>query len=386
MSQSLPATPFDPEVPEVVPAFRELMRNALVQGVFENNLRLARTLSEWGGPYSEAEIVAHLQQVAFGEPAPALPYPDPSAPMRPGWRQVPPGSRVPLDHLEPSEREGWVRHVSEDLQAMAKDPKKTVESYINRPDTGAGHIVSGDTLLHMLGTVQENPVLGLAAFRYVETEALAGLTILASCLRDRAMDLAGSQPVLLMAGGQGSGKTTVAQYLMRAGWEGAIFDSPWVTERDIRTVRNRGHEAWIIYIDRDFEGAFISMIDRAADEGRMVNPCDMARTHAQVPSDLLRASALFRNQPRVSLWHIQNRNSDVRNVDILGGPLHREGKDAFSSIHHRKESRDRLAYEGAAQACLQEVQQALQSGQRNPYPVDLLVEIRQGLHPEVVQG
>jgi len=262
---------------------------------------------------------------------------------------------------------------------MAKDPKKTVESYISRPDTSAGHIVSGDTLLHMLSTVQENPILGLAAFRYVETEALAGLTILASCLHDRAMDLAGSQPVLLMAGGQGSGKTTVAQYLMRTGWEGAIFDSPWVTERDIRTVRNRGHEAWIIYVDRDFEGAFISMIDRAADEGRMVNPCDMARTHAQVPLDLLKAVVLFRNQPKVSLWHVQNRERDLLDLQTLGGPLHREGKDAFNSIRNRPEARDRQAYEDVAKASFEEVVEEIRDGMRNPYPIDLLEEIWRGL-------
>jgi hypothetical protein len=292
---------------------------------------------------------------------------------------VPPLARLPLEHLNDVERQAWVQRVGEDVQAMTRDLKATVARYAARPDTGQGRIVSGDTLLHMLGAVQENPVLGLAAFRYVDSEALAGLPTLVSRLRDQAMELSGPHPVALMAGGQGSGKTTVAQHLIRLGWPGAIVDSPWVSERDIRLIRNSRREAWILYVDRPFEGAFLSMVHRAADEGRMVNPCDMAQAHAQIPSNLLKAAALFRNQPGVALWHIQNRAPDLSHAEALGGPLHREGKDAFSTIRNRPENRGRAELEAAAASVWAVIQEELHTGQRNPYPLDLAAEIQRGL-------
>ncbi len=380
MSSHADPSPFDLDAPDRESRFRKLLLVALCCGVFENNLRLARTLSNWGGPLGEGQILAYLHRIAFGMPEPAWPEGMlSSATATPSWQKVTPLARLPIERLNEIERQAWVQRVGEDVQAMTRDLKATLERYAARPDTAQGRIVSGDTLLHMLGAVQENPVLGLAAFRYVETEALAGLPTLVSRLRDQAMDLTGSHPVALMAGGQGSGKTTVAQHLIRLGWPGAIVDSPWVTERDIRMIRNSRREAWILYVDRPFEGAFLSMVHRAADEGRMVSPCDMAQAHARIPGDLLKAAALFRNQPGVALWHLQNRAPDLSHADALGGPLHREGKDAFSSIRDRPENRCRAAFEASAASVWATVQEELHNGQRNPYPLDLAAEIERGL-------
>lgn len=372
--------PFDLDAPDMPLRFRELLLTALHCGVFDNNLRLARTLSEWGGPMDEGQMLAYLHRIAFGVPEPAWPEGLLSLPPgKPLWRKVSPIARLSIDRLDESALQTWVERVGEDTRVMTQDMKGTLARYAARPDTAHGRIVSGDTLLHMLESVQENPVLGLAAFRYVDSEALAGLPTLVARLRDQALDFTGSHPVALMAGGQGSGKTTIAQHLLRLGWPGAIVDSPWVTERDIRMVRNLRREAWILFVDRPFEGAFLSMVHRAADEGRMVNPADMAHTHAQVPNDLLKAAALFRNQPGVSLWHIRNQAPDLSHADALGGPLHREGKDAFNTIRNRPGTQDRAKFEASAAASWATILEELHDGQRNPYPLDLASEIERGL-------
>ncbi|MCE1228533.1 MAG: hypothetical protein LWX11_03455 [Firmicutes bacterium] len=194
-------------------------------------------------------------------------------------------------------------------------------------------------------------------------------------IRDRAFDLAGSDPVILMAGGNASGKTTFSYQLIRQGFLGAIVDSPWVAESDVRKVLNRRREPWVIYVERDFEEAFLFMVLRAADEGRMVDPSEIARTHAEVPAALLRAMALFRNQPRVSCWHLQNNAPNLSLAQAIGGPLHRDGKDALISIRMREESRSRSDFEQAARTTWNQFKQAVETRHQNPYPADLAHEI-----------
>jgi hypothetical protein len=68
---------------------------ALRQGFFENNRRLARAMTEWGGPLEEGEVREMLHRWAFGTPKPmGLDAPAPLLERRPTWRDVPPDRRV----------------------------------------------------------------------------------------------------------------------------------------------------------------------------------------------------------------------------------------------------------------------------------------------------
>ncbi|MCE1228534.1 MAG: hypothetical protein LWX11_03460 [Firmicutes bacterium] len=138
--------------------------NALQQGVFENNRRLARTLAEWGGPLDEGQLRDILQNWAFGTSLPMGLNPPESLPVRPAWRNVPPANRTPFGKLPAPIQQRWVDRLSQEIQAMATDHPKTLARYAERPDTQNGRIVSGDTLLHLVPGVAENPPLALAVF------------------------------------------------------------------------------------------------------------------------------------------------------------------------------------------------------------------------------
>ncbi len=358
----------------------EAFPRALRQGIYGNNRRLARALAEWGGPLEEGQVRELLHRWAFGTPNPAgLEAPEAMPDRRPPWRDVAPRKRVGYIGLSETRRGAWVARLTRELQQMAAEGEATLDRYAARPDTWGGRIASGDTLLHLIPAVAENPPLALAAFRDLDMEALGNLTFLSGCVRDRALDLAGDAPVVLMAGGNASGKSTFSQQVARQGFPGAVLDAPWVAERDVRRVLGRGHEAWVVFVDRPFEDAFLSMVLRAAEEGRMVAPGEMARTHAEVPPLLLRDLALFRNQPRVSCWHLCNVAPEQGGPTAIGGPLHREGKEALNTIRLRKEHRGRAAFERAAREAWRDFRRALAIGLHNPYPADLEGEIQRGM-------
>ena len=90
---------------------------------------------------------------------------------------------------------------------------------------------------------------------------------------------------------------------------------------------------------------------------------------------LLRSLAIFRNQPRVSCWHLRNNTSNLDQAEAIGGPLHREGKDALTSIRMRPEARSRADFEQAAREAWARFQLAIQARHHNPYPADLAEEI-----------
>jgi hypothetical protein len=349
---------------------------ALRQGVFENNRRLARTMAEWGGPLEEGQVREMLHRWAFGTAQPMdLDSPEPLPERRPTWRDVSPNQRVAYASLSPEVQERWVTRLAQDVQNMARDHKGTLARYAERPDTQGGRIISGDTLLHLIPGVAENPPVALAAFHDVDMSALGDLASLSSRIRDYAFDLAGQEPVILMAGGNASGKSTFSYQLLRQGFPGAIVDTPWVTENDIRKVLNQRREVWVVYVERAFDDAFLSMVLRASDEGRIVDPNEIARTHAEVPPMLLRSLAIFRNQSRVSCWHLRNNASSLDLAEAIGGPLHRDGKDALTSIRMRPETRTRADFEQAAREGWARFQQAVQAHQHNPYPADLAKDI-----------
>jgi len=117
------------------------------------------------------------------------------------------------------------------------------------------------------------------------------------------------------------------------------------------------------------------MVLRAADEGRIVNPDEITRTHSEVPTKLLQGMTVFRNQPRVSCWHLKNNVQNLDFAEAIGGPLHREGKDALASIRLRPESRSRADFDQVARESWSRFQQAIHAHQHNPYPKDLAEEI-----------
>ncbi|WP_005038150.1 hypothetical protein [Holophaga foetida] len=361
---------------QAMPMTPQRFMKALRQGVFENNRRLARALAEWGGPLEEGQVREILHRWAFGTPRPTgLGAPEPLPVRRPVWRNLPQHRRVAYGSLLSEIRERWVARLTREIQTMARDHKATLARYAERPDTQGGRIVSGDTLLHLIPGVAENPPLALAAFQDVDPSALGELASLGTRIRDHVLDLAGREPVILMAGGEASGKSTLSCQLIRQGFPGAIVDSPWVSEKDVQKVLDRGYEAWVVYLDRTFEDAFQSMLLRAADEGRIVDPDESARTHTEVPPMLLRSLAPFRDQPRVSCWHLRNTASNLDLAEAIGGPLDGDGKDALASIRMRPESRSRADFQQAARKTWARFQHAIQARRHNPYPADLTEEI-----------
>ena len=127
---------------------------------------------------------------------------------------------------------------------MAREHNATLARYAERPDTQASGHQRGHPAAPHPG-VAENPPVALAAFHDVDLSTLGDLASLNTRIRDQAFDRAGQEPVILMAGGNASGKSTFSYQIIRQGFKGAIVDSPWVAESDVRKVLNRvGKYGW----------------------------------------------------------------------------------------------------------------------------------------------
>lgn len=293
-----------------------------------------------------------------------------------GTMEIPSGTH--FDDLKPEQQQAVVEGIERDITRWHDAPDAFQKEYAQNPETHGGRLVNGDIVFSMIPTVAKNIPLGRAAGKKVDSAILSYIMTLTKGLRQQAYDLAGDKPVAITAGGQASGKTTLANKLLDDGSAGAVIDAP---HDDARTVKRIAEEALglkkdveIYFVDRpDFRAAFKDMIRRAIREGRFVGTQDMTGKHVRVPMEMLKIGDEFRNSYRVGLFHARTSEKDHA-FDVAGGLLAHDGKDALSSIRNRPSPSAEDLDSQAREAYLDYLK-GVQNGTEIPIPADLRRDI-----------
>lgn len=250
-----------------------------------------------------------------------------SRPPFPAWQQVPRHLRRSYWELPVEDRIRLRLALDLEAEALASDPEGTVMAYARLADTFEGRLVNGDVAATLLSTLAANPTVGYEALEDPESRAVVPLNRVGKLLRDRALTLAAGEPVLVLMGGQATGKTTGALALGHT--FGAVLDAPH-TDLDalrflIRRIRPGGNEVHIAYTDRSPRGALMAMLERSEREGRFVPLDRMSRTHAQAPYTFLALAPLL--GPALALYHVQ--------ADEGQGSSMEEGRAAVARVAAR---------------------------------------------------
>jgi len=251
-------------------------------------------------------------------------------PVIPPWQRVPIHLRRSYWELAEVTRAAIRDGLEREAAALARDPEGTAQAYAALPETLSGRLVNADLMATLLHTLHANPTQGYEALEDPGGRAVVHLNTLGKYLRDRALELAGASPVLVLMGGQASGKTVGAWALGRA--FGAIFDAPHTDPEAlaflVRRVRQegRGAQVHLAYADRSPESSLYAMLDRSEREGRYVPLDRMARTHARAPHTFLGLASLL--DDGVSLYHVRTRWN--------APPLVSQGDEAVMEVAGRK--------------------------------------------------
>lgn len=245
----------------------------------------------------------------------------------PVWQKVPRHLRRSYWELSPLEQLALREALEREAEALAADPEGTVVAYARLGDAFGGRLVNGDLAATLLPTLAANPTQGYEALEDPEGRAVVPLNLVGKLLRDRALQLAARKPVLILMGGQATGKTTGALALGHT--FGAVLDAPH-TDPDalrflIRRVRPGGNEVHLAYTDRTPQGALSAMLERSEREGRYVPLDRMARTHAQAPYTFQTMAAMM--DRGLVLYHIQ--------ADEGEGSSMQEGRAAAEQVARR---------------------------------------------------
>lgn len=247
--------------------------------------------------------------------------------LYPPWQQVPRHLRRSYWELHPETRLRLRQALDEEAEALCRDPEGTVLAYARLADTFEGRLVNGDVAATLMPTLAANPTLGYEALEDPDSRAVVDLNQVGKLLRDRALTLAAGEPVMVLMGGQATGKTTGALALGNA--FGAVLDAPH-TDLDalrflIRRIRPGGNEVHVAYTDRTPRGSLMAMLERSEREGRYVPLDRMARTHAQAPYTFLALAPLLGRD--LALYHVQ--------ADEGEGSSMEEGRAAVARVAGR---------------------------------------------------
>ena len=290
----------------------------------------------------------------------------------PVWNKVPRHLRRSYWELPLEQRQALRTSLEQEAEALVAAPEATLVAYSALPDAFGGRLVNGDLAATLLPSLASNPTQGYEALEDSECQAVVPLNQVGKLLRDRALHLSARKPVLILMGGQATGKTTGALALGHT--FGAVLDAPH-TDPDalrflIRRVRPGGNEVHLAYTDRTPHGALSAMLERSEREGRYVPLDRMARTHAQAPYTFLTMAAQM--ERGLVLYHIQADEGD--------GTSMQEGRAAVDFVAHRQKPSARELANRLQAAYLSELRNQTDDPQAW-YSRDVLAGLNRSLDP-----
>ena len=268
----------------------------------------------------------------------------------PAWQQVP----LPLrwsywEGLE-EERYAFREALDREAEAWTRNPQGFLEAYAALPGSFGGRLHNADLLATLLPSLQANPTQGYEALEDPACRAMVHLNTLGKRVRDRALEGAEGRPVMVLMGGQASGKTTGALAL---GEEfGAVVDAPHTEPEALAfTLRRilaqeeqrpqlRHPDLHLAWVHRSPEGSLYAMLERAVREGRFVPLDRLARTHAQAPHAFLEFAPLL--DTGVHLYFVHTRYGKAPEVWLDGEAVQQAEaleKPTADTLAHRIQDR-----------------------------------------------
>lgn len=158
--------------------------------------------------------------------------------------------------------------------------------------------------------------------------------------------------VLFMAGGAGSGKSSIRRGLMKDSDAGAdlIIDSTFSGEKsattNIEKALSSGRPVEIAYVHRPFESSVHSVEQRAKGSGRWVPPEVVAQNHVMAQETFLKLSDKYKGNPRVTFRAFSNPDvkpgNMVRPIEIT--------LDTLRSMRYTKRGNRPFSQESADEA------------------------------------
>lgn len=231
--------------------------------------------------------------------------------------EVPPISPPPQapaldDYFSPSPRlsdEGKAFE-SQALDYFRNNHAKATEDYINRisKEFGSKRVVSGDEAKFIVPGVSP------------ETMAAAHepASAFSKVFRDKLLadpETAG-KPVIIMGGGSGAGKTSSLRNRFSeldkdfAGVFDTNTNNVASGRKNIELVKKSGRPVMVLYVERDPEAAWGSVIDRGQRSGRPV-PADIHIDNQGARQTFLKLEKEYRSDPKVAFKVLLNESKDT---------------------------------------------------------------------------
>lgn len=206
--------------------------------------------------------------------------------------------------------------VEKRIDDLIADPVKQHELYASIPETKDGKIISGDTIKMIL----EHGLEPGASDQISNLHAYQNFDLFNNLIKQRLENSPGEE-VFLTAGGQGSGKSTIAQGIAEGTKSiNTIIDTPGDRTGFLGKYTNQAEQAGkkvqIVLVDRPVDEAIKSIVSRSATEHRAIRPDEVIQTKiqaAQAVADFKKA------HPEVEVTKITNREGQSpvieRNLD-----------------------------------------------------------------------
>jgi hypothetical protein len=288
------------------------------------------------------------------------------------WQHVPWHKRRSYWELTDKSRRAIRSQIEQEALAAASNPDKTLEAYINLPNSIEGRLVNADLLPSMLDSFNENPTQSWEALEDPDCHAIKHIHQLSRIVRDAALSRAHNKPVLMFLGGQASGSSTGAAALGPA--FDAVFDAPHADLDEalfmLKRIQRESCEIHLAYVDRAPVAAMKAMLSRSERVGRYVPLNRLAHAHSYAPVTFLKLGVV--PNTRMQIYHVR--------VDEEGPGRMTEGLEAINSVSDRPKPKESVvAYQ--IQNTYLSLLRTLTPDPYTWYPRDVLAGLNRTLDP-----
>ncbi|HWD99691.1 MAG TPA: zeta toxin family protein [Bryobacteraceae bacterium] len=198
------------------------------------------------------------------------------------------------------------------LAKLAEDPERYLEEYERR----FGNVLNADNAATLFEEYEADRA------RYREAVHPAATWIRDELFRRklREEDAQRRDTVVFTAGGNAAGKSTALEFTGAHREARAVLDSTFSNPEHARKLVNQvlaaGKRVVILYVRRPLDDAIRGMLDRAADQGRVVTIEQMIRSDRGAAETMQSLWREFHPNPRVAMRFVQNSSADAREASV----------------------------------------------------------------------
>jgi hypothetical protein len=198
------------------------------------------------------------------------------------------------------------------LAKLAADPERFLAEYTER----FGNVLNADNA----ATLFEEYEADRAKYREAAHPAAAWIRDELFRRKLREEDAQRRDTVVFTAGGNAAGKSTALEFTGAHREARAVLDSTFSNPEHARKLVNQvlaaGKRVVILYVRRPLDDAIRGMLDRAADQGRVVTIEQMIRSDRGAAETMQSLWREFHRNPRVAMRFVQNSSAGAREASV----------------------------------------------------------------------